>query len=147
VDWLHKALNSPNILFFPRYDTPAWEWARTPYIVGFTRSRQNRKHAFTEGPAEWREFKDYQHPQYLENCERFREEFDYDSHGILLLEIGLWNSLSALTSSKGFVGLTPTQFAQRLVEKRIPQLGLAMGTNYARRRVFVSRETSAWTLL
>lgn len=67
----------------------------------------------------------------MENHERYREEFDYYSIGILMLEIGHWETLSKMTAnSRRFRGLTQTQFREALLRHRVPQLAINMGTRY-----------------
>jgi hypothetical protein len=77
VGWLHRALIPSNIIFFSRKGSPEPRPMRRLYTVGFSCSRQNEEHAFTAGPGEGREYKEYQHPEYQQSRIRFRHEFDY----------------------------------------------------------------------
>ena len=132
IGWLHRALNAFNIVFFPPDQSLPPETVRAPCIVGFMHSRRNEKNPFTQGPQDGKEFRDYQHPDYLQDAKvLYRPEFDYYSLGMLLLEIGIWDSLSNMTASKSFRGLSNHAFLQRLVERRMPQLEQAMGAMYS----------------
>ena len=68
------------------------------YLAGFNHSRPNIQTAFTEGPHKNPGEEKYQHPQYTngQSRQRFKEGYDYYSVGSVLLEIGLWKSLSDL---------------------------------------------------
>ena len=122
ISWLHKALNASNIIFFPPEGSPPDKWIRNPFIVGFMHSRKNEENPFTQGPQEGREFQDYQHPEYLdyENAV-YMPKYDYYGLGILLLEIGIWDSLSSIVASQSFQGIGHGMFRRRLLEKRMPQ--------------------------
>lgn len=139
VGWLHRALNPSNVMFFPSPYKPPIEWARNPYIVGFTHSRQNDKRSLTQGPTVGNDFKEYRHPDYLTNEHRYQPQYDYYSLGMMLLEIGLWDSLSSISGSKSFAGLSGASFRQKVIERRVSQLGQAMGTRYARATEFALR--------
>ena len=131
IGWLHRALNASNIIFFPPHQSLPSERLRSPFIVGFMHSRPNVKNPFTQGPQDGKEFRDYQHPDYLQNSDvLYRPEFDYYSLGMLLLEIGTWDSLSNIVKSRSFEGLSNREFLQRLIERRTPQLQHAMGAKY-----------------
>ena len=132
IDWLHRALNASNIIFFPPDQSPPSEQIRDPRIVGFMHSRKNEKTPFTQGPQDGKEFRDYLHPDYLQSgTVLYRPEFDYYSLGILLLEIGIWDSLSNIVASKSFQGLSNHEFRQRLLDRRMPQLRQATGAMYS----------------
>lgn len=130
VGWLHRSLHSMNILFFPPEGAQKAEWAKEPRILGFSRSRENRLDSFTDGPDDNGQLRKYYHPEYLAHKERYREEFDYYSVGILLLEIGLWTTLSTITDSSHFQDISDEQFRRKIIATRVPQLGVAMGTRY-----------------
>ena len=49
---------------------------------------------------------------------------------MLLLEIGLWDILSQISNSKSFKDISPEVFKERIIDKRIPQLGVRMGSRY-----------------
>ncbi|KAJ3486614.1 hypothetical protein NLG97_g6578 [Lecanicillium saksenae] len=130
VGWLHRNLHSMNVLFFPLERTENTKWATEPRILGFANSRENQSDVFTCGPDEIGRLRNYQHPEYLAQEGRYREEFDYYSLGIILLEIGLWATLSNITDSPRFKNISDENFRTEIVRNRIPKLGIAMGTSY-----------------
>ncbi|KAM6513261.1 hypothetical protein FALCPG4_015708 [Fusarium falciforme] len=130
VGWLHRSLHSMNVLFFPLQEAEDVEYAKEPRIIGFAGSRENRLDSFTYGPNDDIRLRNYQHPEYLTRQARYREEFDYYSVGILLLEIGFWSTLSKITQSSRFQDKSPEQFRSELIAARVPELGVAMGSRY-----------------
>ncbi|KAM6513272.1 hypothetical protein FALCPG4_015715 [Fusarium falciforme] len=130
VGWLHRNLHSMNVLFFPPKGAKNAEWAKEPRILGFAGSRENQLDAVTLGPDDKTQLRNYQHPEYLAHKERYREEFDYYSVGMLLLEIGLWSPLSKITESGRFQGVSNEQFKNEVIRNRVPQLSIFMGTRY-----------------
>ncbi|XWX01595.1 hypothetical protein V2A60_009623 [Cordyceps javanica] len=130
VGWLHRNLHSMNVLFCPREGTPNAKRATEPRILGFGSSRQNRPDAFTSGPDDAGQLRNYQHPEYLAHQDRYREEFDYYSVGMMLLEIGLWSTLSKVTESPRFQNMSDDEFRTEVIQSRVSQLGIAMGTSY-----------------
>jgi serine/threonine protein kinase len=120
--WVHRRIASANIVFFQESD-PITNLER-PYIIGFSHSRLAEPLGFTAGPSD---DKRYQHPTYLRDRAHFRQEFDYYSLGIVLLEIGLWKSLHQLDRN---AGSTPEQFLEGLLQDKVPRLKATMGTKY-----------------
>ena len=94
--WVHKDMNSYNILFFRTASQPREQEYRMPILIGFQYSREDTENAFTLGPDSSDEMKQYQHPEYRDGPTPFRREFDYYSLGLVLLEIGLWECLSSV---------------------------------------------------
>ena len=81
---------------------------------------------------------EYQHPVYQRNIQayaddrkngivRFRQEFDYYSVGLVLMEIALWRPLTSMTEN--FVG-TPEEMLSKLREKYMPRVRICMGDVY-----------------
>jgi len=93
--WLHKSLNSKNVLLFP--DTSGNFDLAAPRIVGYTQSRPDGdiwNSAGYEGTSPG-SLSRCIHPNYTsqrrwEGKARFRRIYDYYSMGIILLEIGIW---------------------------------------------------------
>ena len=78
---------------------------------------------------------DFQHPEYLKHPQRYRAEFDYYSLGLVLLEIGLWQPLSAITKNLSAVnkdreGLSPEKLRETLLTDVLPGLCRTMGHRY-----------------
>lgn len=140
IGWLHKALNSNNILFFsPPSEFGAPDLSE-PYIVNFRLSRPDGQLWFTDGPDKEMSFVDYQHPAYIaqltnpENDDetgsvhRFQKAYDYYSIGIVLLEIGCWDSIQSFT--KLHPTETPAKFRDILITRYAPRLDLSMARAY-----------------
>lgn len=126
VAWLQKGISSFNIVIFhpeKELNTPV----NRVYFLGFLNSRQNDEFAFTEGPGEDSKHKNFQHPDYLHGRLRFKPEFDYYSLGIVLLELGMWRTLSVMTEDWQE---SAREFREKLLKKRVPRLGSSMGTIY-----------------
>lgn len=123
--WLHKSISSYNIVFFPdRFSTIA-EALTSPYFIGFNYSRLNLGTAFTQGPSKQL---DYQHPEYIRNREKFSQEYEYFSVGLVLLELGFWSPLEQITSN---IRGSQDVVARSLLEEYVPILKTYMGTAYA----------------
>ncbi|KAL4978865.1 prion-inhibition and propagation-domain-containing protein [Aspergillus desertorum] len=93
--WYHKNLNSKNILFFTRA-VDGSGCCSQPYLSGFDYARPDYPDEMTIKP-EADEFCDrYRHPQCTHPDSRstipFRRRFDVYSLGILLIEIGRWET-------------------------------------------------------
>jgi hypothetical protein len=129
VGWLHRNLNPTNILFCPKKKADQKDWVQTPIVLGFVSSRQNEADAATLGPDNRL---NYHHPDYLQKRSRYCQEYDYYSIGMILLEIGHWAPLVKLTESKRFQGLKPEQFTKEIVNTRLVQIELTMGSRYQR---------------
>ena len=91
--WVHKDINSNNVLFFTPARPLRDDDYRPPYLVGFQHSREDERSAYTVGPDSDDETRHYQHPCYREGLNPFKREFDYYSLGLTLLEIGVWECL------------------------------------------------------
>lgn len=129
VGWLHKNISSSNVVFFARNQSAVLKYLEKPYIVDFVHSRPNETNSFSEGPQEGAE--DYQHPEYISDpAKRFRPEFDYYSVGVVLLELGMWMSIKEMTGGIDWYGISRQVFRERLVSRRVPQLGPTMGVRY-----------------
>lgn len=133
--WLHKNISAFNIIFFPKVFNSLAESLSSPYFIGFNNSRLNDENAFSDlsGPE-----KEYQHPVYLQNTmkysndpqnpvRRFRQEFDYYSVGLVLMEIAFWKPLEAIT--KKITG-SPEELLTKLLEKHIKLVKICMGDSY-----------------
>ena len=126
ASWLHKNLSASNIAFFRFSGTLSTLLLSDPYVIGFLHSRPDKANVFTEGPDSL-ENRDYLHPDYLENDKRFEPCFDYYSLGLILFEIGMWRSLSKLTSKGG----SPRQMVKMLMADHLSSLRLKAGGVYA----------------
>jgi len=125
--WLHKNVNSSNVVFFPHGNRPPLGFIDQPYIIGFNHSRPNEPMGFTERPREGANERDYQHPEYLQNHYRYRLSFEYYNLGFVLLVIGLWRSLASLTKDwrGGY-----DEFGWRVLHEKIFMLKHRVGSKY-----------------
>lgn len=93
--WLHKGISALNIICFPDAFSSIAASLSTLYFIGFNHSRVNDDNAYSSLSAPEME---YQHPVYRRNAlsnvdnstnpvVRFRQEFDYYSVGMVLIEI------------------------------------------------------------
>jgi len=134
--WLHKNICAFNIMCFPQVFNSLAESLSSPYFVGFNYARLNEEKAFSDLPGPEKE---YQHPVYLRNTRnysddpqkpfrRFRQEFDYYSVGLVLMEIAFWKPLHVIT--KNITG-TPEELLTKLLKTHISLVKTYMGDSYA----------------
>jgi len=124
--WIHKDINSRNILFFtPSSENKDVELAK-PYVVGFNHSREDDERAYTEGTDFLSEWRKYQHPNYQTSSMPFKREYDYYSFGLVLIEIGAWERLSNVYSK--YETETPSQLRQSVIYLDWSYLGAPYGS-------------------
>ena len=130
ANWLHKNISSYNIIFFPDRFTSIADSMSSPYFTGSTYSRLNHMEAFTtDAPKEQREFVvDYENPIYQKCRHRFRQEFDYYSIGLVLLELGYWKPLKYIVKK---IRGNPEELLEALLKDWVPSLKSYMGNAYA----------------
>jgi serine/threonine protein kinase len=120
----HKSIASHNIIFTSN-NRPL---LRDFHLIGFNHIRPTDPKAFTEGPPSSLNARRYQHPSYtteaMRRGERFRLEYDYYSLGLVLLEIGLWDSVA------GVKARSASELMEILLRKRVPLLGHCVGTAF-----------------
>jgi serine/threonine protein kinase len=131
INWLHKNISSLNVCFGHTPSGPILATIRHPYLIGFNHSRPDSSDAFTHGPSENPEQKDYSHPEYLRDEARYRCVYDYYSLGLVLLELGLWRSLSTLASTmNNKVDQSPDALRAFLLKRYVPRLSATIGSIY-----------------
>lgn len=128
VGWMHKSISAYNVVFFHQPDPKPIDWLLNPRIIGFNHSRPDEPQAFTEGPPLPSKYQRYHHPRYTAAV-RFRPDFDYFSLGVVLLEIGRWQTLDDMTLGAK-QPMSQTDLRDELVQHHLPHLGHAMGTSY-----------------
>ena len=126
ASWLHKNISSYNIIFFPDRFGSIAEAMTAPYFIGFNYSRLNLENAFSQGPSSQLQL-EYQHPEYLRGPNRFRQEYEYYSVGLVLLELGFWLPLEKITKR---IGGSPAKMIETLLTRHVPILKTYMGTAY-----------------
>ncbi|KAL3442877.1 prion-inhibition and propagation-domain-containing protein [Aspergillus insuetus] len=107
--WYHKNLNSKNILFFTRargrpederYILSKTDFVAHPFLAGFDYARPDSPDEMTIKP-EVNEFGDrYRHPQCTNPSTRhtipFSRRFDVYSLGVILMELGRWETVDTM---------------------------------------------------
>ncbi|KAH0565990.1 hypothetical protein GP486_000617 [Trichoglossum hirsutum] len=146
--WLHKGIRSANILFMAE-ETSQLDYAK-PYLVGFEYSRESEPNAQTEDVSNDLEWNLYRHPdvqgvptepldsktQDKPKSQRppFSPEHDLYSLGIVLLEIGLRESVMDIyeraRADPEYGNHSAANFQKRLLEKEVPRLGSLVGRGY-----------------
>lgn len=137
--WLHKSLQSSNILIFESGDEHR---VLEPVLTGFAFSRLNSASEISEQSSSNPQLDIYRHPEALgESSESFTDVKDIYALGTILLEIGEWRSLSRLVEKivnvgKGDVALSQlAKIRPFLLEDGakggLATLGFRMGDIYA----------------
>lgn len=132
--WLHKNINTENIVF------PKNSWGEpllaAPKLLGFGSSRPDKvtEESITEfqndGPVEW-----FRHPAYQQpEREKFHRSYDYYSLGVVLLAIGWWVPVETLSirfvEKQPAAAKDPTLWAQFLVARVETSMGASCGNIY-----------------
>ncbi|KNB04407.1 hypothetical protein FOXG_19286 [Fusarium oxysporum f. sp. lycopersici 4287] len=136
--WFHKNMNSRNVLFFKENGTIS---VVNPFLSGFDYARPNSPEQETIKPDQ-DEFSDrYRHPRYTDPATRqeirYSQSFDIYSLGVLLVEIGYWETVESiqkrkLRHGKKHATTSPLRDLQRhLSTKCIDSLVFRMGKVYA----------------
>ena len=130
VKWVHKNISAFSIIFSlpPRYLVT--QGIPPPYLIGFNHSRPDDLKSWSKTPKYSLEVTDYCHPEYLKQIKRVRyhPRFDWYSLGLVLLEIGIWRTLSGMTSKKQT--LPPEELLEHILQRYVPQLDFYMGKRY-----------------
>jgi hypothetical protein len=99
----HKNLSASSVIIFPESDHKDPASLLSPWLVGFNYARSYDPKAFTTGPPPSNDSQKYFHPDYSHQAiwrgEHFRHSFDYCSLGLVLLEIGLWDTVVTSTEA------------------------------------------------
>ncbi|KAF2821916.1 kinase-like protein [Ophiobolus disseminans] len=130
--WLHKSISPFNMVFFPANSESLSDSLATFRLIGFNYSRESDTGVFTVGPVEDEHTKEYRHPEYRKAAwtSRFREEFDYYSIGMVLLELGRWKSLFNMTKAEHLKRMSPNDLKMHLIDAEVIQLKSSMGSYY-----------------
>lgn len=132
LNWFHKDLTPFNIIFFLTADPKSPPQPCNPYLFGFQHSR-DATDDFTTGPLQDKKHQRYHHPDYIstENrCfNRFVQRYDWYSLGIVLVEIGFWDSIDSIMG--GHTDESNHDFAKIVTEQKLPSLAFYMGRAYA----------------
>ena len=107
VNWLHKALRSSNIIFFPDSDNEFD--VRYPYVTGFDNSRRSLFDEATTQVVRIGRMQVYRHPDtQLDGLMLpYRKTFDIYSLGLILAEIGLWEPIVSIMGIQDTMDKSP----------------------------------------
>ncbi|KAL9118496.1 MAG: hypothetical protein Q9187_004957 [Circinaria calcarea] len=126
--WLHKNIQSCNILFFPQDSSDTWNAARDPFLIGFRHSRPDGEVWYSDTDKYNNPRTDYHHPDYKPSVTRFQKAYDYYSVGVILLELGFYQPISAFRAQHKLEN--EKDFRRLLITKYAPKLGAKMGSLY-----------------
>jgi serine/threonine protein kinase len=131
LGWVHKSLSSLIVLLFPVIESH-WETIdfSAPYLVGFDYSRKSKGGEYTQGPTLKESFREYLHPDYRLKRAVARRSHDYYSMGLLLLEIGLWISLSNIYDHERYSQHSPDALREEYIALCNRDLARVMGLLY-----------------
>ncbi|MCJ1324866.1 hypothetical protein MMC10_001528 [Thelotrema lepadinum] len=145
MGWVHKSIRTNNIIVLERRDdldsgttTTTARFPKSlgnPYLCGFDTARQDKAASDQTGDAFW-DLNVYRHParQGLHPEERYSMNHDVYSLGVVLLELGIWKPLLALSGFKTLKGGGPRtphlvkEFFQKLAREALP---IIMGQKYS----------------
>ena len=122
---LHKSVSSSNVVIF----SSTSNLTLTHFsLIGFNHARPSDPKAFTEGPPPGPNARRYHHPEYtmeaVRHGGRFRLEYEYYSLGLVLLEIGLWDTIVGIKATSA------PEMRAKVLRSRVPLLAQSVGTTY-----------------
>ncbi|KAF8534362.1 hypothetical protein BDD12DRAFT_896100 [Trichophaea hybrida] len=133
IGWLHKNINSRNVLFFQEEGDDVSSLSDVlehPYLINFRYSREVAKVSQSNKPTKRSMAEQHsQHPDYIGE-QHFREEYDYYSVGVLLLELAGWTPIESFLDHNPMLTSNPSAFRDVLVNKYVPRLKHLMGDTY-----------------
>lgn len=133
VGWVHKGINSKNILFFRKEGEgeKASPDFNSPYLCGFEYARPDEAISGQVVEPRGPHWNLYRHParQGLPT-EAFKRIHDIYALGVLLLEIGLWQVAPDLFAGTNTSSLPPSAIKTNLVRNARERLGHFMGRKY-----------------
>ena len=137
LGWMHKNLQSKNIIFWPGNTLQMQVNLGKPYLLGFDISRPGEPEEVSEKPISTAEDDLYRHPNYKgSEPQPFIPPYDIYSLGILLFEIGMWRVVGfqghrpSRSSVKTSISLTDPNFIKMVVIGPAMDLARFMGARY-----------------
>jgi serine/threonine protein kinase len=106
VNWLHKALQPDNIIFFSSSELPS---LNEPFLSGFELSRPSIMDQLTEKPR-FDPLQDiYRHPnaQSSQADGKYRKSYDIYSLGVLMIQVALWKRIEDVVPLKDLAKAKP----------------------------------------
>lgn len=143
MGFVHKSIRTSNVIVLERRD-PLDSTTDTvsqfpkslgnPYLCGFDAARQDKAASDQAGDAYW-DLNVYRHParQGLHPEERYSMNHDIYSLGVVLLELGIWKPLLALSGLKALKSTgsrAPSLVKQSFVKLAKEALPVIMGQKY-----------------
>ncbi|KAF2184806.1 hypothetical protein K469DRAFT_688414 [Zopfia rhizophila CBS 207.26] len=126
--WVHQGISSPNIRFFRFKDSGHIDFSR-PFLLGFDFARPDSDPSIGR-PTNDPYFDVYRHPARQGRARQgHRKIHDYYSLGVVLLEIGLWQSAVKIVSRTG-KDLNPASVRDLLQTESTERLGHYAGALY-----------------
>lgn len=102
LGWLHKGINSQNVLFF-KLESEKYVSIRSPFLTGFDLSREDNPVEISErSPGDDLDIYRYAACR-LDTTTKYKSSFDIYALGLALLEIGFWRPLVDLAKSENAV--------------------------------------------
>ena len=132
VGWLHQNISSHYVVLFRNRNTSDIDYD-SPYLTGFEFARPNSAYSIPRGQDSL-QLDIYRHPDRQGTPQRpHRKEDDLYSFGVLLLEIGLWQTASSILGIEktGAPHPSPEDIRAKLLRNARQRLSHYMGTSYA----------------
>ena len=131
VGWLHQNIGGRNIILFRLRDVTDIDYD-SPFLCGFEFARPNSAYSIPRG-QDVLELDLYRHPDRQGEPQRpHRKEDDLYSFGILLLELGLWQTASSMLGiHRSSTRPSAVDIRQKLIDSSRQRLSHYMGTAYS----------------
>ena len=130
VNWVHKALNSRNVVLYQSQVSPSRQLdLSAPQLLGFGVARRERPEERTVdlGDRDSSPWRYWMHPELrAEQHRRFEPRFDIYALGVVLFEIGMWQDLHYFTSGCG----SAEDFRRRMIHVCAKEMAHRMGEKY-----------------
>jgi hypothetical protein len=138
--WHHKRFVSSNIAFLFPSESISTPDLSHPFVGGFALSRPDGEGEISIVGSTPEELDIYLHPDLRgirppQKLPNYIRAYDIYSFGILLVEIGFWNTLPSIAPSRGKSAtpverLGPQDFREKIVKESRARLGCWMGERY-----------------
>ncbi|KAK1825758.1 hypothetical protein QBC39DRAFT_387216 [Podospora conica] len=136
ANWVHKAVWSPNILFFADADTGAHNFGQ-PFVAGFEFARPDTvaDRSIDSSAGGVPGFDAYCHPELVASLtgdgsrgrKRYQRRYDIYGLGVVLLELGCWMTAASILKSMQGVEGSSHEHLYRTASTSLPS---RMGTKY-----------------
>jgi len=129
VGWLHQGISSPNIIFFFKNDHGLIDYSR-PYLHGFEFARPDTDPSLGIA-ADNADLNIYRHPQRQGAAmQGHRKKHDFYSLGVVLLEVGLWQTAKEIIKKIRTSGPSPREIQMELQKNCSERLAHYAGDTY-----------------